>query len=43
VEVETAKAVFPVEAPVDGALEVILAAEGKVVKMGESLGTIKPS
>jgi 2-oxoisovalerate dehydrogenase E1 component len=43
VEVETAKAVFPVEAPVDGALEVILAAEGKVVKMGESLGTIRPS
>ena len=40
VEVETAKSVFSVEAPVEGDLEIILVPEGKIAKMGESLGTI---
>jgi 2-oxoisovalerate dehydrogenase E1 component len=42
VEVETAKAVVPVEAPGAGKLGQILAREGTIVQMSEPLGTIQP-
>ena len=43
VEMETDKAVVPVEAPVDGTLIEIVASEGTVVELGQILGTIRPS
>jgi len=41
-EVETAKAVVPVESPAAGKLGQILAREGNVVQMSEPLGIIQP-
>jgi 2-oxoisovalerate dehydrogenase E1 component len=43
VEVETAKAVVPVESPADGHLVEILAKEGVVIAMSQALGTVKPN
>jgi 2-oxoisovalerate dehydrogenase E1 component len=43
VEVETDKATFPVESPLDGILVEILVKEGTVVALGGQMGTIKPS
>jgi 2-oxoisovalerate dehydrogenase E1 component len=43
VEVETAKAVVPVESPADGQLVEILAKEGVVIAMSQPLGTVKPN
>ena len=42
VEVETEKAIVPVESPVDGTLASIQAAENSVIAMTESLGTVQP-
>ncbi|MBU6411056.1 MAG: dehydrogenase, partial [Verrucomicrobia bacterium] len=42
VEVETAKAVVPVEAPSDGLLAKIQAGEGTTIQMGQPLGMIQP-
>jgi 2-oxoisovalerate dehydrogenase E1 component len=43
VEVETAKAVVPVESPGPGVLAEILAKEGATIQMGASLGTVRPN
>ena len=43
VEVETAKAIVPVESPATGALSAILAKEGQTVQMSEPLATIQPA
>lgn len=43
VEVETEKAIVPVESPANGILASILAAENSVVAMTESLGTVQPA
>jgi 2-oxoisovalerate dehydrogenase E1 component len=43
VEVETAKAVVPVESPVDGRLVEILASEGVVIEMSHTLGIVQPN
>jgi 2-oxoisovalerate dehydrogenase E1 component len=42
VDVETDKATFSVEAPLDGTLVEILAGEGTVVLLGQQIGTIRP-
>jgi 2-oxoisovalerate dehydrogenase E1 component len=42
VEVETEKAIVPVESPTNGILASIHAAENSIVAMSESLGTIQP-
>jgi 2-oxoisovalerate dehydrogenase E1 component len=42
VEMETDKAVVPIESPVDGTLAAIVAPAGTVVKLGERLGVIEP-
>lgn len=42
VEVETDKAIFGVEAPVSGRLVEIVAPEGSIVPLGETLGMIEP-
>ena len=42
VEVETAKAIVPVESPSDGRLAEILANEGVTVQMGQPLAMIQP-
>jgi biotin carboxyl carrier protein len=42
VEVETDKAVMTVESPEDGVLSEILAPEQATVKLGESLGIVRP-
>jgi pyruvate dehydrogenase E2 component (dihydrolipoamide acetyltransferase) len=42
VEVETAKAVVPVESPAAGTLAEVLAKEGAVVQMGLPLAAIQP-
>jgi 2-oxoisovalerate dehydrogenase E1 component len=42
VEMETDKAVVPIESPVDGTLSAIVAPAGTVVKLGGRLGTIDP-
>jgi len=41
VEMETDKAVVPIESPTDGTLAQILTAEGTVVKLGQQLATIQ--
>jgi len=41
VEMETDKAVVPIESPADGTLAEILAAEGTVVKLGQQLAVIR--
>ena len=43
VEVETAKALFPVESPVAGTLSEILAPEGTTVAMTAPLCLVQPS
>ncbi|MBI3852812.1 MAG: dehydrogenase [Verrucomicrobia bacterium] len=43
VEVETEKAVVPIESPTDGVLAAIFAGENAVVALTESLGTIQPA
>ncbi len=43
VEVETAKAIVPVESPSTGKLAEILAREGMTVQMSQPLGTVQPS
>ena len=42
VEVETAKAIVPVESPAAGRLAEILAREGATVQMSQPLGTVQP-
>jgi len=42
VEMETDKAVVPIESPADGILVEILASEGAIVKLGQPLATIQP-
>ncbi len=42
VEVETAKAIVPVESPATGRLVEILAKEGVTVQMSQPLGTVQP-
>ena len=42
VEVETAKAIVPVESPATGKLAEILAREGVTVQMTQPLGTVQP-
>jgi 2-oxoisovalerate dehydrogenase E1 component len=42
VDIETDKATFSVEAPLDGTLVEILAGEGTVVLLGQQIGTIRP-
>ena len=42
VEVETAKAIVPVESPSAGKLADILAKEGETIQMSEPLGTVQP-
>ncbi|MBI2926267.1 MAG: dehydrogenase [Verrucomicrobia bacterium] len=42
VEVETAKAIVPIESPADGVLAELIAAEGVTVRIGELLGTVRP-
>ena len=41
VEMETDKAVVPIESPADGTLAEILAPEGTTVKLGQPLATIR--
>jgi 2-oxoisovalerate dehydrogenase E1 component len=43
VEVETAKAIVPVESPSTGKLAEILAKEGMTVQMSQPLGTVLPA
>jgi 2-oxoisovalerate dehydrogenase E1 component len=43
VEVETAKAIVPVESPAAGRLAEILAREGVTVQMSQPLGTVQPA
>ena len=43
VEVETAKAIVPVESPSTGKLAEILATEGVTVQMSQPLGTVQPA
>ena len=43
VEVETAKAIVPVESPSAGKLADILAREGMTVQMSQPLGTVQPA
>jgi 2-oxoisovalerate dehydrogenase E1 component len=43
VEVETAKAIVPVESPAEGKLAEILAREGVNVQMSQPLGTVQPA
>lgn len=43
VEVETAKAVVPVESPAAGKLGEILAKEGETIQMSQPLGTVQPA
>lgn len=43
VEVETAKAVVPVESPSAGVLAEILALDGVIVQMSQALGTVQPN
>ena len=42
VEMETDKAVVPIESPADGTLVEILAPEGTIVALGQQLATIQP-
>jgi pyruvate/2-oxoglutarate dehydrogenase complex dihydrolipoamide acyltransferase (E2) component len=42
VEMETDKAVMPIESPANGRLVEILAPEGTTVALGQRLGTIAP-
>jgi len=42
VEMETDKAVVPIESPANGTLVEILASEGTIVKLGQQLATIQP-
>jgi pyruvate/2-oxoglutarate dehydrogenase complex dihydrolipoamide acyltransferase (E2) component len=41
VEMETDKAVVPIESPADGTLAEILVSEGTTVKLGQQLATIQ--
>ena len=42
VEVETAKAIVPVESPATGRLSEILAGEGVTLQMTQALGMVQP-